>query len=76
MHNQVLVQIENNNSLARDITSHAVIAVSADKANDYHARKKIAEAKASELARQQQEIDGLKNDIHEIKTMLQALLQR
>lgn len=74
MHN--LVQIEGDSSLARDISSHAVIAVSADKANDYHARKKIAEQKANELARQQQEIDGLKNDIQEIKSMLQALLQR
>ena len=74
MHN--LVQIESDNSLARDISSHAVIALSSDKANEYYTRKKIAEAKANELARQQQEIDGLKNDIQEIKSMLQALLQR
>lgn len=74
MHN--LVQIESDDSLARDISSHAVIAVSPDKANDYRARKKIAEQKNSELVRQQEEINGLKSDIQEIKTMLQALIQR
>lgn len=74
MHN--LVQIESDDSLARDISSHAVITVSPDKANDYRARKKIAEQKDSELVRQQQEINGLKSDIQEIKTMLQALIQR
>lgn len=74
MHN--LVQIESDDSLARDISSHAVIAINSDKADDYRARKKIAEQKANELMRQQKEIDGLKNDIQEIKSMLHALLQR
>ena len=74
MHN--LVKIDGDDSLARDISSHAVIAVSADKANDYYARRKIAEAKANELARQQQEINELKDDIQQIKSMLQALMQR
>jgi hypothetical protein len=74
MHN--LVQIESDNSLARDMSSHAVLTINPDKINDYYARKKIAEEKYNKLSRQQQEIDALKGDIKEIKTMLLALLQR
>lgn len=55
--------------MARDITSHAVVSISPDKVNDYYARRKIAES-------QQKEIDVLKEDIQQIKSMLQALLQR
>lgn len=74
MHN--LVQIENDKELARDISSHAVIAISSEKADSYRARRKVAEQQALEAHRQQQEIDNLKDDIKEIKTMLKALLQR
>jgi glucan phosphorylase len=74
MHN--IVEIEGDKTLARDISSHAVITVSPDKLNDYQARKRIAEQKASELALQQEEIEELKDDIKQIKSMLQALLQR
>ena len=74
MHNYV--KIESDNSLARDVSSHAVISVSADKVNDYRDRKRIAEQKASLLSRQQEEIDQMKDDIQEIKSMLLALLQR
>jgi hypothetical protein len=74
MHN--IVEIEGDKTLARDISSHAVITVSPDKLNDYKARKRIAEQKSNELARQQEEIEELKDDIKQIKSMLQALLQR
>ena len=74
MHN--LVQIENDNSLARDMSSHAVISMSPEKVDHYKARKKIAEQLALQNIRQQQEIDTLKDDIKEIKSMLHALLQR
>ena len=74
MHN--LVQIESDNSLARDMSSHAVISMSPEKVDQYKARKKVAEQQALEVNRQQQEIDNLKDDIKEIKSMLHALLQR
>jgi TolA-binding protein len=74
MHN--LVQIENDKELARDISSHAVISMSSEKADSYRARRRVAEQHAMEVNRQQEEIDNLKDDIKEIKTMLQALLQR
>jgi len=74
MHN--FVQIETDSSLARDITSHAVINVSEEKVNEYKMKKKIAESRESLMLKQQSEIDSLKNDIYEIKTMIQTLIKR
>ena len=74
MHN--LIQIETDKSLARDMSSHAVISMTPEKVDQYRARKKVAEQHALESARQQEEIDNLKDDIKEIKSMLHALLQR
>lgn len=71
-----LVKIEGDDSLVRDMQSKAVLAISPDKMNDYYARKNIAQMKAMELTRQQEQIDELKADISQIKTMLEALLKR
>lgn len=74
MHN--IVAIDSDKTLARDIASHAVIAISPDKVNEYLRRKALAEQKVSELSRQQNQIDEMKTDINQIKSMLQALMQR
>ena len=68
MHN--LVQIENDKSLARDMSSHAVISMTPEKVDQYKARKKVAEQLALQTVQQQQEIDNLKDDIKEIKELL------
>lgn len=74
MHN--MVAIDSDKTLVRDIASHAVIAISPDKVNEYRRRKALAEQKVSELSRQQNQIDEMKTDINQIKSMLQALMQR
>jgi hypothetical protein len=74
MHN--LIKIESSNSLARDLSSHAVISTSKETFRDYHRRKTLAEQQMNESKKQQDEIDALKNDISEIKTMLQTLIKR
>ena len=74
MHN--LVQIESDLNLARDISSHAVISINDEKLRDYHAKRKIAESRDKLMMAQQKEIDTLKNDISEIKQMLQVLIKR
>lgn len=71
-----LVEIDNEPGMARDIFSHAVVSTDPQKMNEYNARKAAAELRASELRKHQEEIDGLKNDMKEIKSMLSALLQR
>lgn len=71
-----LVKIDSDDSLARDVSSHAVICTSPDKIKDYQARKKFIQDREQIINNQQQQIDSLNSDIQEIKTMLQALLQR
>jgi len=71
-----LVQIESDSSLARDISSHAVLTISDEKLKDYYAKRKIAESRDSLMLSQQKEIDTLKNDISEIKQMLEVLIKR
>lgn len=74
MHN--LVQIEDNNELLRDVTSHAVLASSNKKILDYRAKKIAAEQQAAVLKQNQEEIATLKNDMREIKEMINLLLKR
>lgn len=74
MHN--LVQIEDNNELLRDVTSHAVLASSNKKILDYKAKKIAAEQQAAILKQNQEEIATLKNDMREIKEMINLLLKR
>lgn len=62
------VKIDNEPNLIRDISNHAIIS-SAQKINEYNARKKA-------MSEKDKEIQSLKNDVQEIKTMLQALMQR
>lgn len=74
MHN--LIKIENVNGLARDVSSHAVISTSTEAYESYKIRKSLAANKKSEIEKQQEQIDIMKQDISEIKTMLQALIKR
>lgn len=71
-----LVKIESDSSLARDISSHAVISMTDDKLKEYQTKRKIAESRESLFLSQQKEIESLKNDVSEIKQMLQVLIQR
>jgi phage-related minor tail protein len=74
MHN--LVQIEDNNELLRDVSSHAVLASSNKKILDYKAKKMAAEQQSAILRKNQEEIASLKNDMSEIKEMINLLLKR
>lgn len=70
------VKIESMNGMARDISSHAVISTSAETFEDYHKRRQIARQKSGIIEKQQAEINELKEDLKEIKQMLQALIKR
>jgi len=67
MHN--FVSIDNQPDLIRDISNHAIITNSSHKISEYNARKKA-------MSEKENEIQSLKNDMEEIKKMLQVLMQR
>jgi hypothetical protein len=70
------VKIDGKAHLIRDVESHAVINSSFEEINLYNMRKKSAQDKELEFKKQKEEIDSLKEDMREIKVMLQALLKR
>jgi hypothetical protein len=74
MHN--IVQIEGNNGLIRDMSSHAILNTSSEQIDSYNSRKKVAQLRELELSKQKEEINSLKEDVKEIKAMLEALLKR
>ena len=71
-----IVKIDGKVDLIRDMQSHAVISSSLEEINLYNNRKKLAQCRELELEKQKIEIDSLKEDMREIKVMLQALLKR
>jgi hypothetical protein len=71
-----LVEIEDNKELLRDVSSHAVLASSNKKILDYRAKKIVAEQQAAILKQNQEEIASLKDDMREIKEMINLLLKR
>ena len=71
-----LVEIEDNRELLRDVSSHAVLASSDKKILDYKAKKIAAEQHAAILRQNQEEIASLKDDMREIKEMINLLLKR
>lgn len=64
------------NGMARDISSHAVISTSNEAFEDYQRRKSLALSRNAILQKQQEEINALKDNLEEIKQMLQALIKR
>ena len=63
-----LVPIEGHPDLARDIKTNAIININKDKAEQ---RRKARELKLKE----KQEFEQVKNDVQDIKAMLQKLLE-
>jgi len=74
MHN--LVKIESVDNMVRDTMTHAVLQTDASKIEEYRNRKGYAQNNAMMLQRQQDEINLVKDDINEIKTMLMSMIQR
>ena len=70
------IKVLGHNNLVRDVNSHAII--NKDK-NAYHLAKRRAEEaqrQRDEIRGATREINNLKCEMHEIKSMLKTLLER
>ena len=70
------IKVQGHSNLVRDVNSHAII--NKDK-NAYHLAKRRAEEaqrQRDEIRGATREINNLKCDMHEIKSMLKTLLER
>jgi len=71
-----LVRVEDEANLARDMTTGAILMTNSTQYRNYiQQRNKLAE-RNSEIERQAREINNIKDDLCEIKSMLLALIDR
>lgn len=63
-------------ALVRDTTTRALINQDKNGLNDYLNKRKIMEAQRSEINTLKTEITNIKDDMHEIKSLLLTLLEK
>ena len=68
------LQVEDNTSLVRDVSSNAVINNNDVEYEQYRRRKDVLVRQNTQIQNQMKEIDSLRRDMTEIKQMLSALL--
>lgn len=68
------VKIQGKDSLARDLTSKAIINTSTVDYENYMNKRRLAQQAKDEAAKQAEEINNIKSELTEIKQMLLALL--
>lgn len=72
---QRYLQVEDNTSLIRDVSSNAIINNNDTEYEQYRRRKEILVRQNTQIQNQVKEIESLKQDLTEIKQMLSALIK-
>lgn len=72
----MLVKVVDHSSLARDISSNAIINMSESDYDSYRRKKEIMKKQKLEIESQVKEIESIKCEINEIKSMLLCLLSK
>ena len=70
------VKIKNRESLVRDVTTRAVINTNRTEYENYLARKKRGDDMRSRIDQNCKDIDCIKNDLQEVKSMLMLLIKQ
>ena len=70
------LQVEGNPSLLRDVHSHAIVNSNKSEFETYIKNKNIMLNRVNEVEKQNEKIDKLENDINDIKSMLQLLINK
>ena len=70
------LKVLGNDGLVRDTSSGAIINTSRIEYDDYMARRKAAEDRERLIKQNAEDITNLKTEMHDIKSMLQQLLDR
>ena len=71
-----LIPVEGKSGFYRDPESTAVINCDKKAYSDYMKRKKISKAKSSELNKMKEDLDNVKGELGEIKSLLSTLVQK
>ena len=70
------VKVEGHNGLVRDMSTGAIINTNRTDYDEYMARKRMAEQREAEISKHSEDINILKNEMQEIKSMILQLLQK
>lgn len=76
MHNMKYLKVTGNTDLVRDAESRAIINTSDNGYNEYMNKRNMQLYQRDLIARQDNEIQMLKNDISDIKQMLLTLINK
>jgi len=68
-------RIKDNDSLARDMATGAVINLNINERNEINKRRLAAVVSRNEIARQNSEINNIKQELSDIKSLLLDLIQ-
>ncbi len=70
------LKVEGHNGLVRDMSTGAIINTNRTEYDEYMARKRQAEQREMEISKHSEDINILKNEMQEIKSMILQLLQK
>jgi wobble nucleotide-excising tRNase len=73
---QQYLKVEGHNGLVRDMSTGAIINTNRTEYDEYMARKRQAEQREMEISKHSEDINILKNEMQEIKSMILQLLQK
>lgn len=68
------IKVEGHENLIRDIKSNSIINTNMNEYNEYIIRRKTKDEENQKIQNLEGDIDNIKNDLHEIKTLLRSLL--
>lgn len=70
------LKVEGHNGLVRDTSTGAIINTNRTEYEEYMARKRLAEQREIEISKHSEDINILKNEMQEIKSILLQLLHK
>jgi hypothetical protein len=70
------VKVEGHNGLVRDMSTGAIINTNRTDYDEYMARKRMAEQREAEISKHSEDINILKNELQDIKSLILQLLQK
>jgi hypothetical protein len=73
---QQFLKVDGHNGLVRDMSTGAIINTNKSEYEEYMARKRMAEQREAEISKHSEDINILKNELQDIKSMLLEILQK
>ena len=73
---QQYLKVEGHNGLVRDMSTGAIINTNRTEYDEYMARKRQAEQREMEISKHSEDINILKNEMQEIKSLILQLLHK